>query len=298
MGILSIFRRKNKEDIKMTGLDSSVSSTELLNETDEKSQEDQIHTELSLHPSWNVENEQLYVLRFLNNDLAPLKPNQISLAGIELNDEDHGIEVTAFVRNSLAKGIKFHELTLVLLDADKKLAARHTFDLGALGEVPGRSSRPWTFIFPVDSIVNREFSHKDWTLAIELKEKHKLDLHETWVKAISTEQRENLEKLVSSLEAPKPGEVNFYGLNAQIAENKDLQVTMLLRNGHEKNVAFHQLPLIVEDAAGEKVAEGSFKLEDFELKANTSRPWTFIFPASLVKKENPDLSKWRAYPIQ
>ncbi|KAB2333037.1 accessory Sec system S-layer assembly protein [Bacillus mesophilum] len=282
----------------MTGLDSSVSSDELINESDTSEEKEEIHTELSLHPSWQVENEQLYVLRFLNNDLAPLKPNQISLAGIELRDEDSGIEVTAFVRNSLNRVINFKELTLVLMDVNQKIVARHEFDLGVLGEVPGKSSRPWTFLFPVQSIYDREFSHKDWTIAFELKKKHKLDLHESWSKTISVEDRKKLEELLSSMGDPKPGEVNFTGLNARIADNQDLLVTMLLRNGHDKDVSFHQLPLIVEDATGEKIAEGGFKLEDFELKANTSRPWTFIFPASLVKKENPDLSKWRAYPIQ
>ena len=63
-----------------------------------------------------------------------------------------------------------------------------------------------------------------------------------------------------------------------------------------KNIQIQQLPLTVEDATGEIIAQGGFKLEDFEVKANTSKPWTFIFPKSLVTKEQPDLSTWKVQP--
>ena len=44
------------------------------------------------------------------------------------------------------------------------------------------------------------------------------------------------------------------------------------------------------------IAKGGFNLDQLEVKANTSKPWTFIFPKELLLKENMDLSKWKAYP--
>jgi accessory Sec system S-layer assembly protein len=295
--MLSIFRRKNSDKVKKSGLDSSVSSNELLNET-ETSADEEIETELSIHPAWNIPSEQMYVLRFLNNELQPLKPNQISLSGIEMKAEEPGLEVTAFVRNSLNKGIKFEKVGLLLMDSKKQAIARHEFDLSELGEIPGRSSRPWTFVFPPSSVQRTEFSKEDWTIAFELKKKHSLDLHSTWEKSIAEEDKEKLEKLLQNIQPPKSGEINFMGLSAKLADSGDLHVSVLIRNGHDRNIQLQQLPLQVEDAAGEKVAGGGFKLEDFEVKANTSKPWTFIFPSSLVTKENPDLSKWKVYPLQ
>ena len=86
------------------------------------------------------------------------------------------------------------------------------------------------------------------------------------------------------------------GIQAQIDENGSLHTTLLIRNGSEKNVKFEQLPLIVEDASGDSVAKGAFQFEELEVKANTSKPWTFIFPKELVLKEDMDLSKWKVYP--
>lgn len=294
--MLSIFRRKNNDKVKKTGLDSSVSSEKLLNVT-EQEDDQEVQTELSIHPLWNISQEQMYVLRFLNNELPPLKPNQISLSGIDLKKIDKGIEVTAFVRNSLSKGIKFESVNLILLDENKQVVAKNSFDLSKLGELPGKSSRPWEFLFP-NATIQGEVSSENWTIAFELKAKHSLDLDENWEKSLASESKKQLENIVNSIEPPKHGEVNFMGLQIKFADNGDLHATVLIRNGHDKNISIEQLPLQVEDATGEVVAKGGFKLDKFAVKANTSKPWTFIFPASMVTKKSPDFSRWKIAAIQ
>ncbi|MFJ5623501.1 accessory Sec system S-layer assembly protein [Peribacillus loiseleuriae] len=292
----SIFK-KNKNKLKKEGKDSIISSGDLLNETEVQTDEE-IMTELSVHPQWNLASEQNYVYRFLNNELEPLKPNQISLAGIELQSENNEVTATAFVRNSLNKAITFQEVKLLLLDENKETIARHSFDMSVLGELPARSSRPWMFTFPADTVSKKDFSTKDWTIAFELKTKHKLDLAESWEKGLPEAERKNLEKYVEQIDPPGEGEVNFLGLQAKKTDQGDLHVTILIRNGHDKNVKIEKLPLEIIDASKEVVAKGGFSLDDLEVKANTSKPWTFIFPASMVLKEDMDLSTWSAKPVQ
>ena len=297
--MLSIFRKNNKEKLKKEGKDSTVSSEEIVNETDQQTApEEKIDTELSFHPSWDVPAEQTYVYRFLNNELEPLKPNQISLAGIELRMEEGQAVAIAFMRNSLNKGITFEKVTLLLLDEQEEMIARHEFDLSELGEIPGRSSRPWQFVFPASSLRKQEFSTSGWKIAFEIKQKHSLDLEDSWNSSLSTEDKDKLKNLIDKLDPPKEGEVNFMGLQASLRDNGDFHVTVLIRNGSPKNINIQQLPLQVTDAAGDLVAKGGFQLNDLQIKANTTKPWTFIFPASLVLKQNPDLSKWTAAAVQ
>ncbi|MBS4174183.1 accessory Sec system S-layer assembly protein [Bacillus sp. FJAT-49736] len=285
---------------KKLGKDSTFSSKELLNEEAPiQSDELEIETSLSLPPNWVDSPEQEYVLRFLNNECAPLKPNQISLAGIEHVDGENGeLTITAFVRSSLDKAIKFDQVALVLLGTDEELLARKTFDLSGLGELPPRSSRPWHFTFDADSIVSETIPQEGWKLAFELKPEHRLDLAETWENSLPETEKEKLKQLIGNMNPPGPGEVNFMGLQIKHADNGDLHVTILIRNGADKNISIESLPLIVEDAARDIVAQGGFQLSEFEVKANTSKPWTFIFPKSLVSKKNPDFSTWRVYPRQ
>jgi len=290
--LLSFFKKK-----KRSGEDSSISAQEIVNETD-VSTEEEIETELSLPPSWNIPIEQQYVFRFLNNELAALKPNQISLSGIDLVQETDYVVVSAFVRHSLSRPIQLGEATLLLLGQENNIIARKKFQLGELGELPPKSSRPWNFIFENSILLTDEIPKEGWKLAFEIKQKqHVLELEESWENSLSSEDKEKLHQLVTQLQPPKPGEVNFLGLQARLTDSGDLHVTVLIRNGSDRNISIQQLPLQIEDATGEVIASGGFKLDNFEVKANTTKPWTFIFSKEFVKKEAPDLSKWKVAPI-
>ncbi|MED5053050.1 accessory Sec system S-layer assembly protein [Anoxybacillus rupiensis] len=290
--MLSFFRKgKSKQD----GLDTVVDSSELF-DTDETSSADQdIHPQLSIHPSWSISAEERYYYQFLNNEQQPLKENQISLSGIELKQTEKGYVVTAFVRSSLAKAISFSDTTLLLIGPNGEMLARKTFPLAELGELPPRSSRPWKFFFERETLRVAELPAVDWKIAFELRKPtaHSLDLSESWEKSLADEDKEKLRTLVQSIQPPKPGEINFMGLQIQQAENGDIHATLLIRNGSDKNIQIQQLPLQIEDAAGDLVAQGAFTLQAFEVKANTSKPWTFIFPKALVVKEKPDFRAWK-----
>jgi accessory Sec system S-layer assembly protein len=292
MSLLSFFKKKNK-----SGADSTVSSEELLNETDQVQEKTEVHTELSIHPSMSIPQEQQYVLRFLNNDLAPLKPNQISLAGIELHETEDGLVISAFVRNSLPKAITFGNTDLILIGPNGEKLARKSFDLSVLGELPAESSRPWNFTFERFTLTSDNIPREGWKLAFELKPKHRLDLDETWEKNLPAEVKARLTEMLETLPPLQEGEINLLGLEAKMTEQNDLRVTILIRNGSNKNIMLEQIPLQIQDASGEFIARGGFKMENFEVKAHSSKPWNFIFPNNLLLKENLDLSSWKASTI-
>ncbi|WP_102273656.1 accessory Sec system S-layer assembly protein [Cytobacillus massiliigabonensis] len=296
------FWRRNKNK-KIVTKESVVSSKDLTGKADAASAETEVSPVISFHPDWNqITDEDRYVFQFLNNELPPLKPSQLSLSGIDhqIEPNNGSLIVSAFLRNSLNQPFTLKETALILLNEKGEKVARKTFDLSELGQLEPRTSRPWHFVFE-HNVINDDFmplGEKEWKIAFEIKPKHKLDLHKSWEEKLPKEEKEKLAALVEEkIPAPKEGEMNFMGLQANFNE-ENLHVTLLIRNGSDKNVAIQQLPLVVEDAAGEVVATGGFKLEDFEVKAHTTKPWTFIFPKSLVQKENPDLSKWKAYAKQ
>ncbi|WP_163969604.1 accessory Sec system S-layer assembly protein [Oceanobacillus halotolerans] len=261
---------------------------------------DEMETTLSIPDNWNVSNEERYVYAFHNNEAPNLKVNQISIYGMEiLKQNDNQIVVTGLIRNTVPKTVKFAKTNILLLGSDQKVIAKKEFDLARLGNIPANGARPWKFVFGKEDIKQKpDAPLRDWTLAFELKKKHQLDLEESWEKSIADETKTKLEQIVSNAPSLKPGEVNFMGLDAKQKDSGDLVVTILIRNGSEKNISLQQVPLGVKDASGDEVAKGGFKLEDFSVKANTSKPWTFIFPTSMITKEDIDLSRWQVYPLQ
>ncbi|MGG3449191.1 accessory Sec system S-layer assembly protein [Domibacillus aminovorans] len=299
--MLSFFKRKEKPDtdLKNDGRENAISAGEITGDA-AASSEEEVTTALSLHPSITVPKEQMYVLQFLNNELPALKRNQLSLSGIEWTKQSTGLAVSAFVRNTVEKEISLEDVSLLLLNEKNELKARHTFQLNELGALPADSSRPWTFVFPSASVNEQvALGKENWLIAFDLmSRKHKLDLDPKWEESLPTSEKEKLEELVEKLGAPQKDELNFTGLNARFLEDGNLNISLLIRNGYERNVNIEKLPLKLIDAARDTVAEGQFNVGNLEVRANTTKPWTFIFPASLIKKEKPDLSKWSVHVTQ
>lgn len=288
--MLSFLKKANKK-----GKDTTVSSNELLGQEETTSSNKSVKPTLYFHPTWgNIIQEQKYIYQFLHKELPSLQENQVSLSGIEVTKLDGDYAVSAFIRSSVTKPIHFEEVTLLLLNKEEKLCARKKFDLSVLGDIPSNVNMPWVFLFEQETLTEEALSDTDWQLAFELKSKHRLDFDPTWEEQLPEQNKEALRNFVEELTPPKEGEVNFLGLQAAQKENGDFQVTLLIRNGCKHTLQLEQLPLHIMDASGEIVAKGAFTLSNLEIKANTTKPWSFIFPASSVIKKDMDLSTWKA----
>lgn len=280
---------------KKTGKDSTVQSNELLNDDAASLTTEDVQTTLSYHPSWTVPKEQQYVFSFLSNELDTLKPNQISLSGIDIDESKKGDWlVKAFFRSSLSQPVTMGPAELLLLSANDEVLAAKEFDLAELGEIPARSDRPWVFTFEKTVQREEQVPSEGWKIAFNVQSlvPHQLDLEQTWKDALSTEQQDSLKQIVSSLPKLKEREVNFTGFQIKAQDEGHLAVSLFIRNGHSQHITLEQLPLELLDAQGQMIARGSFKLDKLQVKANTSKPWTFIFPKEMILIEQPDLSKW------
>ena len=294
MGLFSFFKKSDT-----VGKDSAVDSKEIVQGKTPLSTKSQVKTKLSFHPDWNVPQEQQYVFNFLANDLQPLKPNQLSLAAINIEeDQKSGAwNVKAFFRSSLSQPIELGDIELLLLDKEGKRIGAKTFNFKDLGVIPPNSARPWVFEFDRASLEAEEVPEEGWTIAFNLisLRGHQLDLDDTWKKQLPKEQQEKLAEIIKGL--PKLGkkEVNFTGLQIHLKDDQSLHASIFIRNGNDKSINLEQLPLEIVDAAGKLVAKGSFKMDPvLTVQPNSTKPWTFIFPAELVDAEGADLSRWTA----
>lgn len=294
MALFSFFNKKDK-----VGKDSAIDSAQLSKNAKSSNTNQDIHTKLSFHPEWVVPQEQQYIFNFLANDLKPLKPNQLSLSAINIETDPRSgaWNVKAFFRSSLGQAIELGEIELFLLDKEDKRLASKTFNFKELGTIPPESARPWVFTFEPATIEAEEVPEDGWKISFNLTSLrgHQLDLDDTWKKQLPQAQQEELEKIVKGL--PKLGktEVNFTGLQAKLQDDNTLHTSVFIRNGNDKAINLEQLPLEIIDANGQLVAKGSFKLDPIlTVQPNTTKPWTFIFPAQLVTAENADLSRWTA----
>ncbi|MFC0414244.1 accessory Sec system S-layer assembly protein [Cytobacillus solani] len=264
--------------------------------------EEGIKTELSYHPEWDLSVQEKYVFQYNHQKLPTLQPNQIAINGINLYEYDGGFVITAFLRSSLPKPVSFEVIDLVIVNGDNERLARKSFEMDLFGELPPNSCRPWRFLFENDNKLVDEIPKNNWKVVFELKQKAPdvlpLDLEDSWKEAFSDEQKQHLEDIVKNLPPLREGEVNFMGLEAKMIEGRGLAATLLIRNASNRSITIENLPLVFEDASGEAVAQAGFQLNNLEIKSQTCKPWTFVFPESAITKENLDLSKWKTYVPQ
>jgi accessory Sec system S-layer assembly protein len=259
-----------------------------------------VTTSLSLHESWEkrLNMQEKYALSFMAQELPPLEEGNISLAGISLVPHDDGVQVTAFLRNGTNRPLRLGEMPLVVLFGDQQLFTRQTFDLGELGEIPPYAARPWTFVFKREYFLQVNVLLTNWKIAFELAQKkmvlpQQLELEESWIKALTDEQKQSLIELAKRLPPLKEGEVNIQSVQLRRAEDGALHAMLLIRNGSTQSLSIEKLPLALYDAAGDKVAEGLFELGGLTVNANTSKPWMFIYPKESVLKDDADFSRWK-----
>ncbi|WP_163539770.1 accessory Sec system S-layer assembly protein [Gracilibacillus sp. YIM 98692] len=292
-------RKKSKKNKQV---EHEIDAQDVLEDGEESNEDEElVDTSLSIHPKWHLPEEEKYVFAFHNNGAKPLKKNQLSIATVDLEERDGQFHFVALIRQTLEKSIELAESTICLLDEDHQIVGRKNFDLTEVGKIPPMSSRPWEFVFTKEDLQDNSVTpNANWSLAFELKKKHQLDLEDSWKKSLASESIEKLEQIVASAQPLKPGEVNLMGIDAKVTDDQQLAVTILIRNGANKDITLEKLPLMVSDASGEAVARGAFSLDGLQVKSNTSKPWRFIFPSSLLLKDTSeiDLSEWKVEAIQ
>jgi len=277
-----------------------------------------LSTELSILPNQPISAESLEFYERHNQESPLLKSNQLSMYGMELRRSDGRVEIKALVRSTVQKEIRLKKVPVLLIGSAGRPVARNVFDLQELGSLPPNSARPWTFIFPQDSFfgksgqasstsksVNGKSNHEDtidlssWSLAFEKKNEshntHRLDLSNTTGIQPSPFIKRKLKKLIEDSPPLGLDEVKFTGLSVRKDDNGSLIAILLIRNGTPRNIILKQVPLEVMDANKDVVASGTFRLENLVIKANTSKPTRFVFPASGILKADMDLSKWKIY---
>lgn len=236
------------------------------------------------------EDKQYYLEKY--RLLPKMNKNQIQISGLEMIVQNNEITVPSIFRTTVQKPVSLKKTIIILIDQDHRVIAKHEVDFSVLGVLPTNTACYLNLTFPKESIIVSDLSSvQSWSLAFEENLKQRLDLSELKEGAISEAARFQLEKIINDSEL-SDNELSFLGLSAKINSESDLEVTLLVQNGTKDLLEIKQLPLKFYDASGELAAQGTFKLKDFVIQPNTSKPMTIVFPKTGILKSDIDLQKW------
>ena len=229
----------------------------------------------------------------LHDDLPTMAKNQLNLTAAEINFENSDIiEVTAFVNSTVEKKITLKPANILLIDKNAKVISQKKTDFTDLNPLMPNSSQLYTFKFPNNNVQTLNLEQaQNWSLAFESNLKHRVDYSDLDESKISQSTKDHLNQIIEKMPLDD-NELSFLGFSAKTDDKHNLHVHLLVRNGTEDNLDIKQLPLKFYDASEELVAKGTFKINNFTVLANTSKPLSIVFPAKVIVKDQLDLSSW------
>ena len=132
---------------------------------------------------------------------------------------------------------------LFLTAKDGKVHAAKEVDFKELGTMPAKSARPWVFVFEKATQLVEEPPGEDWTLNFNIQSlvPHSLDLDPAWEKSLTVDQKEALKQMLNNLPKLTTNEVNLAGLQTRFKEDGSLDVALLIRNGHKREINLEKL---------------------------------------------------------
>jgi len=292
--MLSFFKQIKGKKKNRLGQETNTNVSEFINE-DIENIDEEIDTVLSVHPSWNLTDEQKYVLNFMHFELPKLKRNRINLTGMQITQNDTHLEVSIFIRNSSKYEVDLpKEVILVIKTNDDQIIAKRVFDLSEVGTLPPESSRPWVLTIPKNELQLTQFSTLDFKVDFSFEQivHERLVFDPRWNAILTPEARADFERLVAQLPPMQENQISLVGYAIKKFDNGRIGASAFIRNSYSKPAVFKNLPVMILDNNKQIVAEGMFEDLNLNIPAKSVTPWSFAFGPTTIKQENADLTTW------
>ena len=197
------------------------------------------------------------------DELPAVNEGQVAIQLTGVSPADGALLVGFFVSNGLSQKVKFENVPLVLMDLDKQVLARQSFDGEIIGEIAGGSEKACVVRFLPDNVYVEDVPLECqvyFDVPAKRPESNEIK-YQAFPENITEDQQLELERILAELPPMKHGEVNFTPHLAQITKESDLLTTVIIRNYTDKIVNLEQMPLIVFDAHRKELARGLFDIK-------------------------------------
>lgn len=234
------------------------------------------------------------------DELLSVNDGQVTIHFTSAMAVDGALLVGFFVSNGLSQMLKFDDIPLVLMDPDRRVLARQTFDGETIGEIVGGSTKACVVKFlPINVFAQDipEACQVCFEVPAKPTQKSNIIRYQEFPKNTDENQQLELERILRELDPIKLGEINFSPLHAQLTEQNDLLTTVIIRNSTDDKVRLEQMPIAFFDAQNAELARGVFTIEHLTLEPFKAIVWAFNFGSMLLDKDI-DISTWHIKVIQ
>lgn len=254
--------------------------------------------EMNLFGPWSgrLDEMDMDLLRFIHDQLPPIVRDEIGVMPFFTNALDEGYLVLAFIRNATERDVFMERLPLVLTTVDGEVVARKTFDMIQFGGLADMSSRPYDFFFRWDEFIKVPEQEVLLLLSVDHEKQQQSKRAEELleVKNGLTAEEESLFQ-AEAAKAPAAGRVDLHVVGITNVEEGGIKVIVALGNGLGARVEITEVPIIVQDKAGNLVARVNYGLRNLWVEAGQNRLYGFYIPEDSLQQEKVDAHQCTAY---
>lgn len=228
------------------------------------------------------------------NRFEDIKENDINISTSFIFDMGDKLEASIFFRNGLSNKINFDKVPLMLVDSEGKVIASEIFTLRELGDIPPKSARPWKIFFDKKNIIEMPNKIGECKVVFS-KEVQALPTLKAEFENIPdnmdiTIQRK-LKEYLNSLPLLQKGQVTINNYEVKLRGDKAISITIIVRNGAEKEIKIEKLPVTVYDGENKKICSVILDIDNLKVSPIKAKLYNLVLNFNPEQYSEYDLEK-------
>lgn len=256
-----------------------------------------IDVRLSLIPEMEVvmsEVQKEYLEEEMSESIPQIERGQVNVSGVYAYKDGDKWEVKFYIVNGLDQEINLEKVPFKIINSSGEEIAYQVFDLKEMGNIPACSARPGKVYFNQGNVFTDEIKHDDWKLVFDENIKP-ITYEEFEIENFSEEMTEKdknaFNEFLSNIPKIKKGQFSADVFTMLQYKNGDILITLVFRNGTDKEACIEKLPLILKDENEDTIFSAVYTLEDFKVSSQKAKILSVVVKKDILLKQEIDLKR-------
>lgn len=256
-----------------------------------------IDVKLSLTPEMEVvmsEVQKEYLEEEMSESIPQIERGQINVSGVYAYKDGDKLEVKFYIVNGLDQELNFEKVPFKIITSSGEEIAYQVFNLKDMGNIPPCSARPGKVYFNQGNVFTDEIKHDDWKLVFDenIKALTYADIEvENFPEDMTEKDKNAFNEFLRNIPKVEKGQFEINVFTMLQYKNGDILLTLVFRNGVDKEVSIEKLPLTLKDENEETIFSAAYSLEDFKVSPEKAKILSVIVKKDILLKEEVDLAK-------
>lgn len=256
-----------------------------------------IDVKLSLKPEMEVvmsEVQKEYLEEEMSEAIPQIERGQVNVSGVYAYKDGDQWEVKFYIVNGLNQELNFERVPFKILTSSGEEIAYQVFNLKDMGNIPPCSARPGKVYFNKGNVFVDEIKHDDWKLVFDanIRAVTYADIEvENFPEDMTEKDKNAFNEFLRNIPKVEKGQFAINVFTMLQYKSGDILLTLVFRNGADKEVGLEKLPLTLKDENEDIVFSASYTLEDFKVSPQKAKILSVIVKKDILLKEEVDLAK-------